>query len=70
MCWLTMMVLLIIMSKAILILFPIPATFTAVDDVLVDMVKDGILGKEGAISFYDKYKKTLIDVLDGKFELD
>ena len=48
----------------------IPATFTAIDDVLVDLVKDGILYKEDVPLLFDKYKKTAVDVIDGKFELD
>lgn len=48
----------------------IPAAFTSLTDVLADMVKDGILYKEDVPLLFDKYKKTAVDVIDGKFELD
>lgn len=48
----------------------IPAAFTSLTDVLVDMVKDDTLYKEDVPLLFDKYKKTAVDVIDGKFELD
>lgn len=48
----------------------IPAAFTSLADVLADMVKDGILYKEDVPLLFDKYKKTAVDVIDGKTELN
>lgn len=48
----------------------IPAAFTSLADVLADMVKDGTLYKEDVLLLFDKYRKTAVDVVDGKIELD
>ena len=48
----------------------IPAAFTSLADVLADMVKDGALYKEDVLLLFDKYRKTAVDVIDGKIKLD